>query len=52
MTRKAVTKAQLQDLLFEAVAILYSIDEEEVYDDMLLFRIKDFLERAGQVGYV
>lgn len=50
--RRNLTKADLQALLFEAVTILYALDESEIYDEALLDRIKDFLERARQAGYV
>lgn len=49
---KNLLKKDLQALLFEAVAILYALNDDELYDEELLARIRDFLERARQVGYV
>lgn len=49
---KNLKKTELQAPLFEAVAILYCLNDDELYDEDLLARMRDFLERARQVGYV
>lgn len=45
-------KDDLAAMLFEAVAILYELNNDELYDEQLLDRIRDFLERARQIGFV